>query len=233
MSYANDSGYTPITIEDIMLALMDNINTQFGTSYTAESFLGTNFYKYFYALAQRLQENEVKTSEIFTYLQQYITVTNERISRPVVTNPGLLEKLEDEGYIASIKKPIDADAGKVYVCIDTDDDAVDYATTKLAINTIIKNSTSAGVVTQGTESSSIALTNGQTFDFKYNLPTRIPVGLRLTTTLSDNNQLLVGTPDEVKLLLLENIEARYRLGKNFEPQKYFSLTDARGHLKFS
>lgn len=215
-----------MTIEAIMLALMDNVNTQFGTSYTAESFVGTNFYKYFYALAQKLQENEVKTSEIFTYLQQYFVLTNERISRPVVTNPGLLEKLEDEGYIASIKKPIDADAGKVYVCIDTDETDPDYATTKLAINTIIKDSTSAGVVSQGTESSSIALTNGQTFDFKYNLPDRIEVALRLTTTLSDNNQVLVGSPDEVKLLLLNNIEERYRLGKNFEPQKYFSLTDA-------
>jgi len=47
------------------------VNTQFGQSYTMDTFIGTNLYKYFYALAQLLQENEVKTSEIFLKLQQY------------------------------------------------------------------------------------------------------------------------------------------------------------------
>ena len=32
---------------------------------------GTNFYKYFYALMQRLQENEIRTSEIVLKIQQY------------------------------------------------------------------------------------------------------------------------------------------------------------------
>jgi hypothetical protein len=226
MGYANESGYTPQTINEIMLGIMANINTQFGTSYTEENFVGTNFYKYFYALAQRMQDNEVKTSEIFAKLQQYFDITNERISRPVVTNPGLLEKLEDEGYIASVKKPIDADAGKVFVCVDTDETADDYEDVKLAICTLIKDSTAAGVVSQGTESEAIVLSNGQSFDFKFNLPDRIPVLLRLTVTLSENNQVVVGDPDEVKLALLANINARYRLGKNFEPQKYFSILDA-------
>lgn len=226
MSYASESGYTPSTIAEIMANFMEQINTQFGTSYTEETFEGTNFYKYYYAMAQLLQENEVKTSEIFAKLQDYFVLTNERISRPVVTNPGLLEKLVNEGYVASIKKPIDADAGKVYVCVDTDETDPDYATTKLAINTIIKNSTVAGVVTQGTEVSSIVLSNGQSFDFKYNLPNRIAVSLRLTLTLSENNQQVILGPDEIKLLLLENIQSRYKLGKNFEPKRYFSVVDA-------
>jgi hypothetical protein len=205
---------------------MENINTQFGTSYTADTFLGTNFYKYFYALVQRLQENEVKTSEIFLKLQQYFTITNERISRPVVTSPGLIEALEKAGYIASVKPMEDADAGKIFVCVDVDGDADDYATTKLAINTIIKDSTVAGAVTQGSESSSITLTNGQSFDFKFALPNLIPVHLKLTLTLSENNQSVVGNPDDVKLALLANIAAKYRLGKNFEPDRYFTVVDA-------
>jgi len=36
----------------------------------------------------------------------------------------------------------------------------------------------------------------------------------------------VGNPDDVRLQLLENINARYGLGKNFEPQKYFAISDA-------
>lgn len=226
MGFASESGYTPTTIQTMMLSVMANINTQFGTTYTEETFLGTNFYKYFYALLQRVQENEVKTSEVFLKLQEYIAVTNEAISRPVVTNPGLVAILEAEGYVASVKAPNDTDAGKIFICVDTDETDPDYAATKLAINTIIKDSTVAGAVTQGTESSTIALTNGQSFDFKFALPDRIPVLLRLTVTVSENNQLVILSPEDVKLNLLANITARYRLGKNFEPQRYFGLTDA-------
>jgi hypothetical protein len=226
MSFSSANGYVPVSIETIMSSVMDNVNTQFGTAYTAETFIGTNFYKFYYALVQRLQENEVKTSEIFAKIQDYLAITNERISRPVVTNPGLIEKLEAAGYTASVKKPVDADAGKIYIAVDTDETDPAYATTKLAINTIIKDSTVAGAVTQGTEASSITLTNGQSFDFKYNLPNRITVLLKLTLTLSANNQNVVGDPDDVKLLLLANVLERYALGKNFEPMKYFEQSDA-------
>lgn len=346
MGYANENGYTPTTIETMMSSVRENINTEFGTSYTAETFMGTNFYKYFYSLMQRSQENEIKTSEIFAKLQQYFRVTNERISRPVVTNPGLIEALETNGYIASVKKPIDADAGKVFVCVDVDDgghasgivtitsyanlisgtddtitvgatvftaqagaatpgDATfqadgsnsltaesladqinahatagvlvkatavgavvtiraihggeagnsialeyddndtnvgatvsvatleggtepeeDYEAIRLDICTIIKDSTVAGTVSQGTEEKAIVLSNGQSFDFKYNLPNRIPVLLRLTITVSENNQVVILTPEETKDILIANIAAEYRLGRNFEPQRYFSVDDA-------
>lgn len=226
MGYANESGYTPATIEEIMTDIMGSINTQFGTSYTYETFVGTNFYKYFYALAQRVQTNEVKTSEIFLKLQDYFNQINAQISRPVVTNPGLVEALEDAGYIASVKPMIEADAGKVNICVDVDETDPDYATTKLAICNLIKDSTIAGAVTQGTESESITLSNGQSFDFKYHLPDRIEVLLKLTITTSENNQSVIKSPDDIKADLLLNISNRYRLGKNFEPQKYYNLTDA-------
>jgi len=226
MGFAQQSGYTPLSIETMMLSVMENVNIQFGLEYTVETFLGTNFYKYFYALIQELQVNEIKTSEIFLKLQDYFAVTNERISRPVVTNPGLVEALETAGFIASVKKPIDADAGKVFVAVNVDNLAVDYAAKKLIINTLIKDSTVAGIVSQGTESSTITLTNGQSFDFKYNLPNRLTTLLRLTITTSDNNQVLISSPEDIKELLLENIAESYRLGLNFEPQRYFTVLDA-------
>lgn len=325
-----------------------NINEQFGTDYTEDSFVGTNFYKYFYALIQKVQENEVLTSEVFVKLQEYIAITNERISRPVATNPGVIEELEDAGYTASVKPMIEADAGKSHVCVDltdnhargivtitsyanlvsgTDDsvtvgatvftaqtgaatpgagtfqaatsnaltaaslslqinshatagalviatveDAIvtiralsagtagnaivlgytdndtnvgatksattllggvalgdddeDYDDTRLAVATIIKNSIAAGVVTKGDEVESIVLSNGQSFDFRYALPNRIATDLRLTITLSENNQSVISSPEDIKTLLLANIAARYKLGRNFEPQTYFSIVDA-------
>jgi hypothetical protein len=226
MPFSQDQGYVPLEIADIMDAIRGYVNTQFGTTYTAESFVGTNFYKYFYALAQRMAENELKTSEIFLKLQEYIDVTNERISRPVATNPGIIEKLESEGYTASVKPMIEADAGEINICVDVNDADPDYADIKLDIATIIKDSTAAGCVTLGAESETIVLSNGQSFDFKYHLPDRKTALLRLTTVLSENNQLVIGDPDDTKATLLANIAANYRLGKNFEPQRYFGIVDA-------
>jgi hypothetical protein len=226
MSFSNENGYSAPSIQTIMAALMDGVNAEFGTTYTAETFIGTNLYKFFYALAQRVQENEVKTAEIFVLLQQYFAVTNESIQRPVATNPGLIENFGREGFTVSVKPMIDADAGKISICVDTDDAADDYADVKLAICEIIKDSTAAGAVTQGTEVENIVLSNGQAFDFKFNLPAQIPVLLRLTLTLSENNQNLILTPEEIKAILMANIAEKYRVGKNFEPQTYFSILDA-------
>lgn len=347
MGYAQESGYIPTDITTIMTSIMNNINTQFNLEvpYTMETFIGTSAYKYFYALAQEAQENEVKTAEIFQKLQSYFDQINARISRPVVTSPGIIEKFLTEGYVASVKPMIEVDAGKIHICVDVDDgvhaegnfeitsyanlvsgtdDSVavggqsftaqtgaatpgaatfqaatsnaataaslasqinahavtsplvkaravgnkvlirakaggtggnaialaytdndtnigatksgatltggatndDYDDLKEEICTLISQITVAGAVTQGTESESIVLSNGQSFDFKYNLPNLLEVHLRLTITLSENNQVVVGNPDDIKQKLISNINDRYRLGKNFEPQRYYSVIDA-------
>lgn len=226
MSFAAESGYIPLSIPEIMESIRVNVNTQFGTTYDADTFVGTNFYKYFYALAQELQANEVKTSEIFLRMQEYFDITNEEITRPNTTYPGIIDFLTEAGYVASAKAPIDADAGKLYLCVDVDDADPAYATTKRAICEIIKESVVAGVVTQGTESETLALSNAQSFDFKYALPTKVATDLKLTIAISDNNQFTILTDEEIIETLIENITARYKLGLDFEPQRYFSVVDA-------
>ena len=344
MSYSQENGYLPVTVDTIMASIMENINVQFQTTYTLDTFVGTNFYKYFYALAQRVQSGEVKTAEIFLKLQQFIAITNERISRPVNTSPGIIEKFKSLDYVASIKEMVLADAGKISIAVDVDDgvhalgdvtitsfanlisgtaDIVsingtnftaqsgavtpgastfraattnndtaislasqinahattsliikatalgakvvlrakqggtaanaytisitdngsvgatksgatltggtinpEYAATKIAIATLISQITVAGTVTQGSESTNVVISNGQSFAYKFFLPDRLPVKLRLTITTSENNQVIIETPDQIKSKLLANINARYWLGKNFEPQRYFSLVDA-------
>lgn len=226
MGFASTSGYTPATINSLMLLVMANVNTQFGTTYTSDNFTGTNFYKYFYALIQELQANEVKTSEIFLSLQDYFAVTNEKISRPAVTNPGLIAILEAAGYTASIKNIGDTDAGKLFVCVDTDSGAPTYAATKLAINTIISNSSVAGAVSQGSETSTIVLSNGQSFTFKFALPSVTNLKVRVTTVLSENNEFVIASPEDQKATILANIAAKYRLGLDFEPQRYYTVVDA-------
>lgn len=224
MSFAQDTGYLPATIEDLMDIVMENVNTQFATAYTTETFLGTNFYKYFYALIQRLQENEIKTSEIFLRMQQYFDITNEMIVRPNTTNPGLLDYLAAAGYTASIKEPNNTDAGKAFICVLVDSPVP--AATKTAICTIIKDCVVAGVVTQGDQVEDIALPNGQSFDFKFSLPNEIAIQLRLTQNISGNNQYTVPADSVIKQAIFDNVNARYRLGLDFEPQRYYSVADA-------
>lgn len=226
MSFSEENGYTPATVEALMTLVRENVNEIFETEYTEESFVGTAWYKYFYALIQNLQLNEIKTSEIFAKLQTYIGVTNERISRPVTTPQGLIDKLADEGFTASVKPTIEAEAGQLFVCVELDDGDDDYEDDKLTVCEILRDSVTAGIVTQGTETEALVLTNGQSFDFKFNLPDRLGPWLRLTVTLSENNQELILTPEEIKQILMDNIEERYSLGKNFEPQRYFSIIDA-------
>jgi hypothetical protein len=226
MSFSEETGYTPKSFNTLMSEVRQGVNAQFGTSYTAGNFVGTNFYKYFYSLMQKLQESEIRTSEIFLKLQEYISVTNERISRPVVTPMGLIDKLESIGFTASVKPPLEADAGKLFLCVDVDSEDEDYGDLKLQICNTLKDSVVGGIVTQGTEVESLVLSNGQSFDYKFNLPDRILPLIRLTITLSENNQVLIKSPEDVRDILRANIAARYRLGRNFEPQRYFSTIDA-------
>ncbi len=226
MSFAQDTGYTPATFAELMATLMAGINTQFGTTFTDESFVGTNWYKYLYGPVQKILENEVKTSEVFSSLQAYITTTNERIQRPSVSLPGLIESFESQDYVASIKPPAEMEAGTVSICVDVDPDAVDYAATKLEICGLIRDYVAAGMVTEGDETETIVLSNGQAFDFSFFLPDPTPVLLRLTLRSSENTLLLPPTDEAIRLVVYQNVNARYRLGWNFEPQRYYSESDA-------
>lgn len=226
MSFSLEAGYQPRTISELMNVVRINVNEQFGTEYEVDTFLGTNFYKFFYSVIQELQANEVRASEIVLRLQQYFDVTNEMIVRPNTTHPGIFDYFSARGFIVSSKPPADADAGKVYIAIDLDSGADDYDDKKLEACTIIKDCVAAGIVSQGSEVETLTLSNNQSFDYKFNLPDVTTLLLRLTLVNSANNQFSVLSPEETAQLLFDNINARYRLGLSFEPQRYFSVLDA-------
>lgn len=226
MGFSQEQGYVPETIEQIMDWLMGQINSLFSTNYTTATFQGTNWYKFSYAWAQRMQANEVKTAEIFLKLQKYISVISDRISRPVNTAPGIVEKMKNEGYLASVKPMTEAERGKISICVNVDETLPTYPETKLAICQLISRITVGGAVTQGTESEDIVISNGQPFPFKFFLPDRIPVLLRLTITESENNQKIILDDETIRDFLIAKIGSIYSLGKNFEPQTYFTVKDA-------
>lgn len=226
MSFAQDAGYIAPTFSDLMNRVRLAINAEFGASYTEGTFIGSAWYKYFYGLVQEVLKNETKTAEIFLKLQEYINTTNLRIQRPSTSMPGIIDSFMARGYIASVKKPTSQDAGKVSICVNVDDAADDYADRKLEICRFIRDFIAAGMVTTGTETESLMLSNGQSFDFAYHLPNRTPVLLRLTITSSDNQDLVIPNDEEIRQRVFDNINARYRLGWDFEPQRYYTQVDA-------
>lgn len=226
MSYSQDNGYTPESVEQMISDLREEINDVFNLTYTEEQFLGTGWYKFIYANVQKMQENEIKLAEIFQKLQAYITLTNDRIQRPSVSYPGLIDSFVDNGFTSSVKAPEVGDAGKIYICVDVDDSDPDYAATKLQICGLIRDFVAAGIESQGTEEELITLSNGQSFYFRFNLPDRTPVLLRMTATRSDNTQITLPTDEAIRQTILDNINARYRLGYDFEPQRYYNFQDA-------
>lgn len=226
MSYAQENGYTPLSFDEVMSSLREGLNAQMGTSYTAESFVGTGWYKFFYSPAQKIVEGQTKLAEVFQKLQQYIALTNEAISRPSVSFPGIVDALAGDGWVASVKPPENADAGKIYVCVDVDDSGPTYAAQKLAINTLLSKYVAGGIVSQGTETSAIVISNGQSFDYKFALPDKTPILLRLTAVESENNNLAIPDDEDLREAIFDKVNAKYRLGRNFEPQTYFTETDA-------
>lgn len=226
MGFSSDIGYTPETFDDIMSDLMEGVNEEFGTTYTNETFVGSGWYKFFYRAAQRMQKNEIRASEIFLKLQNYIRFTNEKILDPKVTANGLISVLKGKGYIASVKPMEVGDAGKIHVCVDISEDDPAFEAKKLEICETLRDHVVGGIVNVGSESLELTITNGQLFEFSFNLPDETEVYLQLTITVSRNNQSVIESPDNVKLKLLSNIEARYSLGLDFEPERYFTPVDA-------
>ena len=228
MAYTDENGFIPDTMEDLINDFMNGINTKFGTSYTLDTFVGSNFYKYFYVIAQQIIDNEIVFAQAFQKLQDYIRSTNETISIAKTPLDGLIKVFADAGYQISIEPMTALNAGTLGVCVDVDDEATDYADMKLEILTMLKDYTVAGIFFSGTETGDIALTNGQSFEFGFDLPTEYAsTELQLTITLSQNVNIVPDSESEIKTKLLANLANRYSIGRDFEPDRYFDiLTDA-------
>ncbi len=237
MSFAQDNGYTPTTFNGLMDLVRIGINAQFSTTYTAETFIGTNWYKLAYPLVQRVQQGEITTSEVFAALSRYIEQSNQSIQRPSVSQPGIIDSFESQGFVVSTKDNVDSDAGKLFLCVDVDQSAASYATVKSEILELLSDYIVGPLVTQGSETGTVVLSNGQSFTYRYDLPNRIPVLLRLTAVKSDNTTALVPGDIPIRQAIYKNIlgekdedgvyttSPRYRLGYDFAPQRYFNVSD--------
>lgn len=224
MPYNNDNNYIPETFQDIMTRFMQGVNSFFGTSFTYESFVGTGFYKYFFVIAQNILTAENTFAEAYVKLQDYIRTTNERIAIPKTPRQGLIDTFAKAGYVISIEPQTQENAGTLGVCVDTDPESGEFADKKKQILTMLKDYTIAGLYYNGEHRGNVRLSNGQDFEFAFFTPNRQEMSLKLSITLSQNSNIVADNEEEVRQKVLANLASLYRLGNDFEPAKYFTIS---------
>lgn len=224
MPYSNKKNYTPDSFSDIMMRLMEGVNAQFKTTFVYETFVGSGFYKFFYAPVQELLAAENTFAEAYAKLQDFIRTTNERIAIPKTPREGLIETFAKAGFVVSLEPQNLDNAGKLGVCVLVDASAEDFVQKKDEILKMLKEYTVAGLYYNGDQRGNVRLSNGQNFEFAFYTPLKSTVSLKLTLKLSKNTTILADKENEIKAKLLKNLAELYRLGNNFEPSKYFTIS---------
>lgn len=225
MSYSVLNGYSPRDYNTILSECVDIVNQQFNTSYTPQSFTGTNMWKFLYAFIQEVMQAENKAAEIEEKLEDYIRTQNEKLMISRSSASGFMRTIEQKlGLITSIK-PIEsaAEAGKLEICVDVDKTAQDFNIKKQKIFEFMHAYLTAGLFYQGDQTGTVTAENGQQFNYAFSLPTKTPLKIKIEVKVSDNNNYYIDTALEIKEKFLKNFNAMYRLGYDFEPQQYLTI----------
>lgn len=226
MSFSVINGYIPRGYEQILSECVDVVNIEFGTSYTSESFVGTNLWKFLYATIQGLMTAENNIAELGVKLQDYIRTQNEELIMPTSSPDGIMERIKEElGLISSVKPTEESDAGYVYIAVDVDNRAENYDFIKQRILETMFKYLGAGLFYEGTESGTITARNGQQFNIAYHLPTETALKVKIVVSVSENTLDYIETPNKIKEKFIANFNKKYRLGYNFEPQTYLCSDD--------
>lgn len=226
MSFSVVNGYSPRSYETILADCVAVVNQEFGTSYTSQTFVGTNLWKYLYATIQGMMTIENNISELGVKLQDYIRTQNEELIIHRSSVDGFMQVMEDELNIISSLKPCesDADAGEIYLAVDIDSEGADYADKKQQIFNLMHKYLTAGLHYNGTETGTVTATNGQVFNYAYELKSEKALKIKIQVRVSENNNLFVETTNNIKEKFLENFSNLYRLGFDFEPQQYLNIS---------
>lgn len=220
MTYTVTNGYSPRSYETILNECVQIVNQEFGTSYTSQSFTGTNLWKYLYATIQGLMTVENNIAELGVKLQDFIRTQNESLIIPRSSYDGIMQIIKDElGLVSSIKRiEEETEAGQIFLAIDINNTSDDYADRKAQIFKILHENMGAGLFYNGTETGQVTASNGQVFNYAFDLPAETPLKVKIKVRVSENSTLFVETPIEVKNKFLANFAKFYRLGYDFEPQ---------------
>ena len=226
MSYSVVNGYSPRSYETILDDCVAVVNDEFKTNYTRQTFVGTNLWKYLYATIQGMMTIENNISELGVKLQDYIRTQNEELIIHRSSVDGIMQAIKDELGLVSSLKPASssADAGEIYLAVDVDNEQENYSEIKQRIIETLHKYLTAGLHYNGTEAGTITATNGQVFNYAYQLPTKKPLKIQIQVKVSDNTNIFVETTNSIKEKFLKNFSEIYRLGYDFEPQQFLNIS---------
>ena len=231
MSFSLENGYQPRDFDTIVSEFRQAINEVYDQDLTAEQFKGSGWYKLIYSASQLILTAEGNTSELSNKLIDYIRKIDEEIQLPKSSVDGIMYHLkEDLGLISSVKPTEEADKGYLYIAVDVDSDSDEYPQLKQSILEKLKEYCTAGLYFNGSENGQIIASNGQPFNFGYDLPTKVDMQVRITPTISDNTTAFIQNSEQIKEKFLANYNSLYKLGLDFEPEKYL---DVKNDLPFA
>ena len=222
--FSTENGFTPRTFDDVMETLRLSFSQQFGVDYSAEVFKGTNFYKFCYRVAQSILEQDILAQNIYEYYLNYVQDKNFKINTPIGSYDFLIDKFNLITIEVGFASVTQDNAGTIQMAVNLTGTEDNYVDLKDSIGNIFRDFTVAGTNFVGDETIDRNLSNGQVVTYRYELAERIPAILRCTFTISENNQAYVMTEDEVKQTILDNLTQKYRIGMDFEPQRYANAT---------
>lgn len=235
MSYNVVNGYTKRTFDDLMAALTQSINMQFGTDYTTDTIVGSNHFKFFYGGLQLVMETENKISELGVKIADYIRTVNDSIQAPISSADGTIQYFKRVLGLDVALRPITdvSMAGKPAIAVDIDSASVDFSSRKQQIFDALRLSQTEGLYWFNPSTSpasneyrgeSSAL-NGQAFPYAFFTPRAYPMKIRITVTRSRDNLAYQLNPSQIRDLFIVNFNKMYSIGRDFEGSRYLSVQD--------
>ena len=226
MSFNLQNGYTPRDIDSIISEFREAINSEYNQKMTAEQFKGSNWYKLIYSASQLVATAEGHTAELSNKLIDYIRKVDQEIQLVKSSVDGIMGHLKSELDLNSSVKPSTVDdAGYLYIAVDVDNTASDYAEKKQRILEKLKEYCTAGLYFTGSERGEIVASNGQPFTFGYDLPSIVNMQVRIKVTISDNTTAYIMNNQAIEEKFLQNFNSMYKLGLDFEGDRYLCARD--------
>ncbi|MGL4830859.1 MAG: hypothetical protein ACRCXG_16365 [Vibrio sp.] len=222
----NDAkGFQPVDIQTMMANYYQaHVKEWADSSLTEDRFRGSKEYELYYTAAQVDAQQQAFYAQTFERIKDYITLKNEKIQRPTPINDRIIQHFFDKyGFKCSVRATTMETRGILAICLDytSDGSVLDQS----IANDIIKYCAVGGVWTDGTISKLAPLSNGQSFEIKWSIPTEKTVEFKYTIIRSRNSNISELPAIDIRKLFLENFESRNDLGLDIEPQKYLTKSD--------
>jgi hypothetical protein len=105
-----ENGFIPNSFEEELQNLIDRVNETFSENYVIDTFRLTDFYRIAYPIIQYMLLTQNNISVLLDYYERYIKTTNDKITRPITTNDGVIDYFDRNGYYLSFKQVTDPTA---------------------------------------------------------------------------------------------------------------------------